>query len=89
VLARSISRLRSSSDGLTADTGTSPDSAPHIPLKIPGSSPVATIVSNAAIGVPTMSTPRTSSSGRPSAQMRYTSSGITLNACGPERSVIV
>src|SRR5690606_18091515 len=47
--ARSISRLRSSSDGLTADTGTSPDSATHTPLKIPGESPVAMIVSNAAI----------------------------------------
>jgi len=35
-MPRSISRLRSSSDGLTALTGTQPDSAPHTPLKIRG-----------------------------------------------------
>ena len=38
---------------------------------------VATIFVNAASGVPTISTPRTSSSGRPSANTLYTTSGST------------
>ena len=53
--------------GAAADTGTLPDSALQMPLKTLVVSPVATISVNTVSGVPTMSTPRTSSSGRPSA----------------------
>ena len=52
--------------GATALTGTVPDSAPHSPLKTSLLSPVARMRFIAASGVPTMLTPRTSSSGRPS-----------------------
>lgn len=53
--------------GETAETGTHPDSAPQVPLKTASSSPVQMIWEKQESGVPTMSTPRTSSSGRPSA----------------------
>src|SRR5262249_4141837 len=53
--------------GATAATGTAPDSAPQIPSKTAALSPVIRIPFIAVNGVPTMSTPRTSSSGRPSA----------------------
>src|SRR5205823_3457966 len=53
--------------GEAAATGTDPDSAPQYPLNTSGVSPVATILVRAASGVPTISTPRTSSSGLPSA----------------------
>src|SRR5580700_782852 len=52
--------------GAAADTGTEPDSAPQIPLKTALLSPVTKMRCMAASGVPTMSTPRTSSSGRSS-----------------------
>ena len=50
----------------TALTGMLPDSAPQIPLKTLGVSPVASMWFKTVSGVPTISTPRTSSSGRPS-----------------------
>src|SRR5207248_4564229 len=53
--------------GATAETGTLPDSAPQYPLKTSGLSEVARMLEKLASGVPTMSAPRTSSSGRPSA----------------------
>ncbi len=53
--------------GATADTGTLPDSAPHMPLKTSALFEVARILAKAARGVPTMSAPRIISSGRPSA----------------------
>src|ERR1700732_5344849 len=53
--------------GAAADTGTLPDSAPQIPLKTLVVSPVAAIRDNTVSGVPTISTPRTSLSGLPSA----------------------
>jgi hypothetical protein len=52
--------------GAEAETGTEPDYAPQYPLKVSMVSPVATILVSETSGVPTMSTPRTSSSGRPS-----------------------
>src|ERR1035438_2963394 len=52
--------------GAAAATGTEPDSAPQTPLKTSVFSPVSRMRFNAASGVPTISTPRTSSSGRPS-----------------------
>ena len=73
--------------GATALTGTVPDSAPHSPLNTSLLSPVATIRFIAASGVPTMLTPRTSSSGRPSTYTRQTTSGITWKACGELRVV--
>src|SRR5262249_15885055 len=75
--------------GEAAETGTEPDSAPQYPLKTSGVSPVATILVSAASGVPTMSTPRTSSSGRPSGKTLYTTSGKTWKACGCPRPVKV
>src|SRR5579859_2607 len=63
--------------GATADTGTLPLSAPQTPLNTCCVSPVVIIRVNAASGVPTMSTPRTSSSGRPSAYTLYTITGST------------
>ena len=72
--------------GETADTGTLPDSAPQYPLNTSGLSPVARILAKLASGVPTMSAPRTSSSGRPSGYTRYTITGITLKACKPARA---
>mgnify|MGYP007098394924 CR=1 FL=1 len=54
--------------GEIAETGTDPDSAPHVPLKTAGSSPAQRIFEKQVSGVPTMSTPRTSSGsprGRP------------------------
>src|SRR5258708_6915016 len=53
--------------GAAAETGTAPDSAPHSPLNTSIFSPVSTMRLSAASGVPMISTPRTSSSGRPSA----------------------
>ena len=73
--------------GATALTGTVPDSAPHSPLKTSLLSPVARMRFMAASGVPTMLTPRTSSSGRPSTYTRYTTSGMTWKACGELRVV--
>jgi len=58
--------LDTSRAGEIAATGTLPDSAPQIPLKISLLSEVATILPKLASGVPTMLTPRISSSGRPS-----------------------
>jgi hypothetical protein len=81
----SISISETSIAGETADTGTLPDSAPQYPLNTSGLSEVARILAKLASGVPTMSAPRTSSSGRPSAYTRYTITGITLNACNPVR----
>ena len=49
--------------GADAETGTEPDSAPQYPLKVSIVSPVATIFVSETRGVPTMSTPRTSSIG--------------------------
>ena len=63
--------------GATAETGTLPLSAPQTPLNTCCSSPVETIRVKAASGVPTISTPRTNSSGRPSAYTRYTITGNT------------
>ena len=63
---RCVSIWLTSIAGATALTGMLPDSAPHIPLKISCLSPVARMLLSAACGVPTMLTPRTSSSGRPS-----------------------
>src|ERR1700735_81713 len=63
--------------GAAAATGICPDSAPHIPLKTCIVSPVTIILFRESSGVPTMSTPRTSSSGRPSAYTRYTITGST------------
>src|ERR1700719_746294 len=63
--------------GATADTGTLPLSAPQTPLNTCCVSPVVIIRVNAASAVPTMSTPRTSSSGRPSAYTLYTITGST------------
>ena len=59
-----------SRDGDDAETGTLPLSAPHRPLKTSTTSLAARILANAASGVPIKSTPRTSSSGRPSAYTR-------------------
>ena len=53
-----------------AESGTVPDSAPHSPLNTSLVSPVARMRFMAASGVPTMLTPRTSSSGRPSTYTR-------------------
>src|SRR5580700_6334226 len=66
--------------GAEADTGTLPDSAPQIPLKTSVLSPVNKIRFNEASGVPTMSTPRTNWSGRPSGYTRHTITGRTWNA---------
>src|SRR5580704_574463 len=63
---RCVSISLTSMAGATALTGTVPDSAPHSPLKTSGLSLVAMMRFMAARGVPTMLTPRTSSSGRPS-----------------------
>ena len=63
---RCVSISLTSMAGATALTGMVPDSAPHSPLKTSLLSPVATMRFMAARGVPTMLTPRTSSSGRPS-----------------------
>jgi hypothetical protein len=49
-----------------AETGTFPDSAPQIPLNTARFSEVARMLAKLASGVPTMLTPRISSSGRPS-----------------------
>src|SRR6202040_3787386 len=84
-----ISMSETSKAGETADTGTLPDSAPQYPLKTSSLSDVATILEKLDSGVPTISTPRTNSSGRPSAYTRYTITGITLNACSPARCVVV
>src|SRR5438552_7772303 len=75
--------------GAAAETGTLPLSAPHTPLKTCCWSPVVTILVNAASGVPTISTPRTNSSGFPSAYTLYTSTGSTWNACGNDLVVSV
>jgi len=74
--------------GDTADTGTHPDSAPHMPLNTATRSSAATIFENVVSGVPMKSTPRTSSS-RPSGYTRYTITGITLKALGMNRMVRV
>src|SRR5229473_8402260 len=71
-----ISISDTSNAGDTAETGTLPDSAPQYPLKTSGRSEVAMILLKLASGVPTISAPRTSSSGRPSAYTRYTINGI-------------
>src|ERR1700691_4271938 len=63
--------------GAAAATGIWPDSAPQIPLNTWSVSPVSMIVLSERSGVPTMSTPRTSSSGRPSGYMRQTITGTT------------
>ncbi len=63
---RWVSISLTSMAGATALTGMLPDSAPQTPLKMSCLSPVATMRFSAACGVPTMLTPRTSSSGRPS-----------------------
>src|SRR6185503_10620832 len=63
---RWVSISLTSMAGATALTGMVPDSAPHSPLKTSLLSLVARIRFIAARGVPTMLTPRTSSSGRPS-----------------------
>ena len=53
--------------GETAETGHQPDSAPHVPLNTSVSSAALMILLKLVSGVPTMSTPRTISSGVPSA----------------------
>ena len=63
---RWVSISLTSMAGATALTGMLPDSAPQMPLKTSCLSPVARMLLSAAWGVPTMLTPRTSSSGRPS-----------------------
>src|ERR1700756_1086587 len=63
--------------GPAAATGTCPDSAPQTPLNTSVVSPVTTMRFMAESGVPTISMPRTSSSGRPSAYTRHTSTGRT------------
>ena len=63
---RCVSISLTSMAGATALTGMLPDSAPQMPLKMSWWSPVARMPLSAACGVPTMETPRTSSSGRPS-----------------------
>jgi hypothetical protein len=52
--------------GEVAETGTQPLSAPQEPMNEAGASPPATMLENMERGVPMRSTPRTSSSGRPS-----------------------
>src|SRR6267142_2251362 len=75
--------------GAAAETGTAPDSAPHSPLNTSIFSPVSTMRLSAASGVPMISTPRTSSSGRPSAYIFHTISGMIWNAWGMLRRVRV
>ena len=60
---------------LSSLTGTQPLSAPHMPLNTSTSPPAARMLEKVASGVPMRSTPRTSSSGRPSAQTRHTTTG--------------
>ncbi len=63
---RWVSMLETSMAGATALTGILPLSAPQMPLKMSCLSPVARMLFSAACGVPTIETPRTSSSGLPS-----------------------
>ena len=56
--------------GEVAETGTQPLSAPQEPMKVEGVSPPAAMLENIERGVPIRSTPRTSSSGRPSTYTR-------------------
>src|ERR1700740_1257544 len=76
----SISEIKMA--GAAAATGTDPDSAPQYPLNTSIVSPVATIFVRETRGVPTISTPRTNSSRRPSANTLYTTRGCTWKACG-------
>ena len=75
--------------GDEAETGTHPDSAPQVPLKTASSSAAPRIRSRDASGVPTMSTPRSTSSGLPSGKTRQTRSGSSLKDCGMNDCVIV
>src|ERR1700722_8050739 len=67
---RCVSIALTSIAGATALTGTVPLSAPHSPLKMSWWSLVTRMLFSAACGVPTMLTPRTNSSGRPSTYTR-------------------
>ena len=70
--------------GAAAATGTEPDSAPHSPLKTSVFCPVRIIRFKAFSGVPMISTPRTSWSGRPSGKTFHTIKGMISNFCSPQ-----
>ena len=75
--------------GAAAETGTFPDSAPHIPLKTSIVSPVSMMLLSASSGVPTISTPRTNWSGRPSGIDAPDHDRQHRKACGEARPVSV